>query len=173
MIHIWKGQRKAAYLRCVLPIHCVYGRCWTHALIHVCHELMMGRMVARVRPEVSRTLHCGRCCRNSAVISPGRRGRCTPTRNFEAKKFPKSRGCMANFRYRTLLKWSDTLGLKKRIRQWRCRLPFKGDLTDALCEPLSPNRLWWRDPPLKFGSPSAPDFSWWDLRSPELSIRQT
>ena len=75
---------------------------------------MVGRMVARVRPEVSRALHGGRSCRDSAVISPGRRGRCTPTRNFEAKKFTKSRGCMDNFRYRTLLNWSDTLGLKKR-----------------------------------------------------------
>ena len=75
---------------------------------------MVGRMVARVRPEVSRPLHGGRSCRDSAVISPGRRGRCTPTRNFEAKKFTKSRGCMDNFWYRTLLNWSDTLGLKKR-----------------------------------------------------------
>ena len=47
---------------------------------------MVGRMVAGVRPEVSRALHGGRSCRDSAVISPGRRGRCTPTRNFEAKK---------------------------------------------------------------------------------------
>ena len=39
---------------------------------------------------------------------------------------------------------------EKRIRQWRCRLPFKGDLTDALCEPLFPNRLLWCDRPFMF-----------------------
>ena len=75
----------------------------------------MGRVVARMRSEVSGTFHGG-CSRRDAraVIRTGRCGRCTPTRNFEAKKFTKSRGCMDNFWYRTLLNWSDTLGLKKR-----------------------------------------------------------
>ena len=109
---------------------------------------MVSRMIARMRPEVGRAFHHGRCSRDSAVISPGRRGRCTPTRNFEAsKKFTKKFWRL--WTEWTLLKWSDTLGLnKKRIRQWRRRLPFKeGTMTDGLSEPFSPNGEWSRREP--------------------------
>ena len=79
-----------SYLRCVLPVHSVDGRGRAHALVHVSHELVVGRVVARVRPEVSRALHGGRSCRYSAcVISTGRCGRRTPARNFEAKRSKK------------------------------------------------------------------------------------
>ena len=79
-----------AYLRRVFPVHSVDGRGRAHTLIHIGHELVMGRMVARMRPEVSRALHGGRSCRYSAcVISTGRCGRRTPARNFEAKRSKK------------------------------------------------------------------------------------
>ena len=42
------------------------------------------RVVPRMRPEVGSALHGRGCRRDATVVSPGRRGRRTPTRNNEA-----------------------------------------------------------------------------------------
>ena len=85
MTEIAKKQKKTD-LRCVFPVHSVDSCGWAHTLIHISHQLVVGsrRVVPRMRPEVGSALHGRGCCRDATVVSPGRRGRRTPTRNNEA-----------------------------------------------------------------------------------------
>ena len=153
--HQSSAPRKFSYLRCVLPVHSVDGRGRAHALVHVSHELVVGRVVARMRPEVSRALHGGRSCRYSAcVISTGRCGRRTPARNFEAKRSEKGWsswwGCLVwDGSKPLLLHYSNvTQGLKKPLRycffangaRWR---------TESAKSPQLPNGVSRRRAPLR------------------------